>query len=157
MKHSHLTALLLLALPSLVLAQTKDAATPNPDVEKAVTKMEQDMSAALTKPDAAAADKMLADSFYAVNPDGTTQTKADFMADLKAGKLKLETNHLSEMKVQAADADMAIVTYRSDDKGSYDGRDISGQYRWTDVIAKRGGSWQFIVSQGTPIDKSKSE
>jgi hypothetical protein len=59
------------------------------------------------------------------------------------------------MKVQVAGADVAIVTYRSTDKGSYEGHDLSGQYRWLDVFAKRGGTWQFIVSQGTKIEPAK--
>ncbi|MEY2482547.1 MAG: hypothetical protein QOK24_1075 [Verrucomicrobiota bacterium] len=155
MNYSKLFALLFaLAFPAAVFAQS-DAAKPNPDVEKAIMKIEHDMSAALTKPDADAAAKMLADTFYAVNPDGSTQGKAQFLADLKSGKFKLESNQLDDMKVQAADADMAIVTYRSTDKGSYDGHDLSGQYRWLDVFAKRGGTWQFIVSQGTKIEQPK--
>ena len=157
MNYSKRIALLFaLALPAAVLAQGNDAAAkPNPDVEKAIIKIEQDMSAALTKPDADAAARMLADTFYAVNPDGTTQGKAQFVADLKSGKLKLESNKLDDMKVHAADADMAIVTYRSTDKGSYDGHDLGGQYRWLDVLAKRNGTWQFIVSQGTKIEQPK--
>jgi hypothetical protein len=54
-----------------------------------------------------------------------------------------------------ATADLAIATYRSTDKGSYDGHDLSGQYRWLDVFAKRNGTWQFIVSQGTKIEQPK--
>lgn len=158
MNYSKLIALLFaLVLPAAVLAQSNDAAKPNPDVEKAIIKIEQDMSAALTKPDADAAAKMLADTFYAVNPDGTTQGKTQFLADLKSGKFKLESNKLDEMKVHVADADMAIVTYRSTDKGSYDGHDLSGQYRWLDVLAKRGETWQFIVSQGTKIEQAKKQ
>jgi ketosteroid isomerase-like protein len=156
MNYTKLIALLsALALPAAVLAQGNDAAKPNPDVEKAIIKIEQDMSAALTKSDADAAGKMIADSFYAVNPDGTTQTKAQFIADVKSGKLKLESNQLDDMKVHAADVDMAIVTYRSTDKGTYDGHDLSGQYRWLDVFAKRNGTWQFIVSQGTKLEPAK--
>jgi ketosteroid isomerase-like protein len=158
MNYSKLIALLfVLALPALVLAQSNDAAKPNPEVEKVIIKIEHDMSAALTKPDADAAAKMLADTFYAVNPDGTTQGKTQFLADLKSDKLKLESNQLDDLKVHAGDADMAIVTYRSTDKGSYDGHDLSGQYRWLDVFAKRGGTWQFIVSQGTKIEPAKKQ
>jgi ketosteroid isomerase-like protein len=158
MTYHKLTVLLFaLALPAAVLGQSNDAAKPNPEVEKAIMKIEQDMSAALTKPDADAAAKMLADSFYAVNPDGSTQGKAQFVADLKSGKFRLESNKLDEMKVHAAAADMAIVTYRSTDKGTYDGHDLSGQYRWLDVLAKRGGSWQFIVSQGTKMEPAKKQ
>ncbi|HKP04188.1 MAG TPA: nuclear transport factor 2 family protein [Chthoniobacterales bacterium] len=143
------------ALPVALLAQGNDAAKPNPDLEKAIIKFEHDMSAALTKPDADAAAKMLADSFYAVNPDGTTQGKTQFVADLKSRKFKLESNELDDMKVHVVTADMAIVTYRSTDKGDYDGHDLSGQYRWLDVLAKRNGAWQFIVSQGTKIEAAK--
>ena len=156
MNYSKIIALLsALALPAAVLAQGNDAPKPDPDVEKAIIKIEHDMSAALTKTDADAAAKMIADTFYAVNPDGTTQNKTQFIADLKSGKLKLESNQLDDMKVHAADADMAIVTYRSTDKGTYDGHDLSGQYRWLDVFAKRNGTWQFIVSQGTKLEPPK--
>jgi ketosteroid isomerase-like protein len=156
MNYSKLIALLCaLALPAALLAQSNDAAKSNPEIEKAVLKIEQEMSTALTKADADTAAKYVADSFYVVSPDGSTQGKAEFLADLKSGKFKLESNQLDDMKVHAADADMAIVTYRSTDKGTYDGHDLSGQYRWVDVLAKRNGTWQFIVSQGTKIDKAK--
>ena len=151
--HSIALVLLALSFPLIAFAQTKDTTTPNADTAKAVMKVEQDMSTALTKPDPAAAERMVASSFFVVNPDGTTQTKAEFMADLKSGDLKFESNKLDDMKVQAADADMAVVTYRSDDKVSYKGKDISGQYRWTDVLAMRDGRWQFVASQGTKIEK----
>lgn len=157
MKIPQLTAILLLALAGGVAAQTTDAAKPNAETEKALMKMEQDVSAALTKADADALSKALADDFYAVNPDGTTQSKAEFVADLKSGKFKLESNKLDDMKVRAAGADMAVVTYRSADKGSVAGQDISGQYRWVDVFAKRGGTWQIIVSQGTRLEQGKGQ
>jgi hypothetical protein len=144
---------LALAVPASALAQSSDAAKASPDVEKAIIKMEHDLSATLTKPDADAAAKMIADTFYAVNPDGTTQGKAQFIADLKSGKIKLESNELDDMKVHFADADMAIVTYRSTDKGNYDGHDLTGQYRWLDIFAKRNGTWLLVVSQGTKIEK----
>jgi len=156
MNYSRLIVLLFaLALPTAVFAQGADAAKPNPDLEKAIIKIEHDMSAALTKPDADAAAKMLAENFNAVNPDGSTQGKAQFVADLKSGKFKLESNDLDDMKVHVASADMAIVTYRSTDKGNYEGHDLSGQYRWLDVLAKRNGTWQFIVSQGTKLQAVK--
>ena len=146
---------LLLAMPMAALAQGKDAAKPDPEVEKAVIKVAHDMSAALTKPDHDAAAKMLAESYYAVTPDGGLINKTEFLADLKSGKFKLETNKLDEMKVHFASADLAIITYRSTDKGTFDGHDISGEYRWLDILAKRDGTWQFIVSQGTEIESKK--
>jgi ketosteroid isomerase-like protein len=142
-----------LAAPASLLAQSGDAPKPNPEVEKAIIKIEHDLSATLTKPDADAAAKMVADTFYAVNPDGSTQGKTQFIADLKSGKFKLESNELDDMKVHFANSDVAIVTYRSTDKGSYEGHDLTGQYRWLDIFAKRNGTWLLVVSQGTKIEK----
>ena len=157
MNYSKLIALLFaLALPAVLLAQGGDAPKTDPEVEKAVVKVANEMSAALTKPDVDAATKMLADNYYAVTPDGGSVNKTQFISDLKSGKFKLETNKLDDMKVQVASADLAIITYRSTDKGSFDGHDIGGQYRWLDVLAKRGGTWQFIVSQGTKIEAPKN-
>ena len=147
MKHLYLSVLTVLALPAVAFAQSK----VDPEAEKAVTKIEQDLSAALMKNDAAALDPVVAAEAFFVAPDGDTQTKAEFLADVKSGDLKLQQNQLSEMKVQAADADMAVVTYRSVDKGSYKGEDISGSYRWMDVFVKRDGKWLLVTSQGTPI------
>ncbi|MDQ3313546.1 MAG: nuclear transport factor 2 family protein [Verrucomicrobiota bacterium] len=159
MKTSHQITLLLLALtlPLSAFGQKSEGASPNAETEKTLMKIEQDMSSALTTQDATAAESMLASNAYFVAPNGTTQTKAEFLADLKSGDFKLESNNLSDMKVQVAGADMAVVTYKSDDEGTYKGRDISGQYRWIDVLVKRDGRWQFVVSQGTAIADNDAE
>jgi hypothetical protein len=44
-----------------------------------------------------------------------------------------------------------VVTYGTTDKGSYKGKDISGNYRWTDVFVKRNGRWQIVAGQGTRV------
>lgn len=46
-----------------------------------------------------------------------------------------------------------MVTYTSADKGTYDGRDITGTYRWMDVFVKRDGQWQLMAEQGTEVPK----
>ncbi|MDQ6861366.1 MAG: nuclear transport factor 2 family protein [Verrucomicrobiota bacterium] len=138
-----------LALPAIAFAQTKT----NAETEKTVTKIEHDFSAALVKGETAVLEPMMADDLQIVTPDGATETKAQFLADVKSGDLKFEASDISDIKVHGADADMAVVTYRSSDKGKYKGNDVSGEYRWTDVLMKRDGKWQFIVAQGTPIAK----
>jgi ketosteroid isomerase-like protein len=60
---------------------------------------------------------------------------------------------MSDMKVQVAGADMAVVVYRSTDKGTYKGKDVTGEYRWLDVFVKRDGKWQIAIDQGTQIAK----
>jgi ketosteroid isomerase-like protein len=75
------------------------------------------------------------------------------LADIKSGTLKLESSTMSDMKVQVAGHDMAVMVYRSTDKGTYKGKDVTGEYRWLDVFVKRDGKWQIAIDQGTQIAK----
>lgn len=157
MKYTQLLILAALTGPALAFAQTTDKSSskPSAETEQAIMKMEQDLTNAVIKADVAAAERMVADGSFFTPPDGKTQSKTEFLADLKSGDLKIESSTIKDMKVQAADADMAVVTYATTDKGSYKGKDISGQYRWTDVFVKRDGRWQLIVGQGTAIGSAK--
>jgi hypothetical protein len=148
--HLILTLALGLALPTIVLAKEKAAAT---DVEATVKKIEHEITDGLLKSDTSAAEKYLSSDYLGVGPDGATQNKSEFLSDVKSGTLKLESSNLSDIKVQVADADMAVVVYRTNDKGTYKGKDITGEYRWLDVFVKRDGKWQIAIDQGTQIAK----
>lgn len=156
MKYTKLLILAALTGPALALAQTdKSSSKPSAETEQAIMKIEQDLTNAVMKADVATAGPMVADGFFFTAPDGMTSSKTEFLADLKSGDLKIESSTIKDMKVQAADDGMAVATYRTTDKGSYKGKDISGEYRWTDVFVKRDGRWQLTVGQGTPIAAAK--
>jgi ketosteroid isomerase-like protein len=151
-------ALAILAAP-LAFAQDKKSAPPPPppkaadaSVVQTLTKMENDAVAAIIKRDAAAFGKIFADDAVLATPDGTLQTKAQLLADVKAGDLVIETSTISDMSVKVF-GDAAVATYITNDKGKYKGQDITGRYRWTDVFVRRGGAWQIVAGQGTPIPK----
>jgi len=93
----------------------------------------------------------LAKDYLGIGPDGVTQNKSELLADIKSGTLKLESSTMSDMKIQVAGPDMAVVVYRSTDKGTYKGKDVTGEYRWLDVFVKRDGKWQIAIDQGTQI------
>ena len=139
-----------LALPTIVLAKEKGTGATS-DVEATVKKIEQEILDGILKSDTSAVEKYLTNDYLGIGPDGVTQNKSEFLSDIKSGTLKLESSKYSDMKVQVADADMAVVVYRSDDKGTYKGKDITGEYRWLDVFVKRDGKWQIAIDQGTQI------
>jgi ketosteroid isomerase-like protein len=120
------------------------------NAEQALLQIEQELLDALLKGDTSAGERHLADTFVFTGPDGAVQDKARLIADMKSGDLKIESSTNEDMKVQVH-GDAAVVTYRSTDKGSYKGNDLSGQYRWTDMFVKRNGRWQLVAGQGTRI------
>jgi ketosteroid isomerase-like protein len=140
-------AVLAMALSSLTLAQMKGKGG---GVEQNLMQMEQELADAIIKGDAAPFERALADTFNFTAPDGGTQNKTQFLADLRSGALKMESTKNDDMKVQVY-GDAAVVTYRSTDKGKYKDFDISGQYRWTDVFVKQKGHWQLVSTHGTRI------
>ena len=154
MKYNHLvlTLTVVLALPTITLAKEKGKGA-TADVDATIKKIEQELTDTIVKSDTSAFEKYLASDYLGIGPDGATQNKSELLADIKSGTLKLESSNLSDMKVQVAEADMAVVVYRSDDKGTYKGKDITGQYRWLDVFVKRDGKWQIAIDQGTQIAK----
>ena len=152
MKYHHLILSLtvVLALPAITLAKEKGTSA---DVEATLKKIEQELVDTIVKSDTSAFEKYLTSDYLGIGPDGVTQNKSELLADIKSGTLKLESSTLSDMKVQVADPDMAVVVYRSTDKGTYKGKDVTGEYRWLDVFVKRGGKWQIAIDQGTQIAK----
>src|SRR5438046_10266335 len=137
MKYHHLIFILAasLALPTIALAKEKGTGA---DVEATVKKIEQEILDGILKSDTAALEKYLTSDYLGIGPDGVTQNKSEFMADVKSGTLKLESSTYSDMKVQVSDPDMAVVVYRSNDQATYQGKDISGENRWMIDFGKRG-------------------
>jgi hypothetical protein len=152
MKYHHLILILAvsLALPTIALAKEKGTIA---DVEATLKKIEQETLDSLLKSDTSAFEKYLTSDYLGIGPDGVTQNKSELLSDIKSGTLKLESSTMSDIKVQVADPDMAVVVYRTNDKGTYKGKDVTGEYRWLDVFVKRDGKWQIAIDQGTQIAK----
>jgi len=161
MKRILAIAVMVITASSIALSQTEKPANQEKpagekvaasSVEKALMQIEQELTDTLIKGDPSASERYMADSFIFTAPDGTVSTKAQGIADMKSGALKIESSKIEDMKVLVY-GDTAVVTYKTTDKGTYKGRDLSGQYRWTDVFVKQNGKWQLISGQGTPIQK----
>jgi ketosteroid isomerase-like protein len=118
--------------------------------EQTLMKMEQEIADAIVKSDTSVFDKYVADNGTFTDPGGMLMSKAQTMAMFKSGDLKLESIKIEGMKVQMF-GNTAVVTYTTMDKGMYKDKDISGQYRWTDVFVKMSGKWKLVAGQGTPI------
>lgn len=120
-------------------------------VEQTIMNMEQEMTDAFLKGDMSVFDKYTTDNTIFTDPVGMMMNKAQLTTQFKSGDLKLESSKIDGMKVQMFGGNTAVATYMTTDKGMYKGRDISGQYRWTDVFVKMNGKWKMVASQGTPI------
>jgi len=65
-------------------------------------------------------------------------------------KLTIESFTIDEPKVTWATKDVAILRYQCDLKGSYEGKTFKPVYA-TEVWVNRGGKWQIVSYQETPV------
>jgi hypothetical protein len=91
-------------------------------------------------------------------PDGSTGTKADEVQLVETGAINADSWDMADTKVTVLDADAAFITGRATvkngklkDPKTKQTIDISGEYRFLDVFAKRNGRWQAVASHVTKI------
>ena len=147
--------LLTIAASCLALGQTPVkkgdlAKTQHGNIERELIKLEHEWADAVVRGDLAVLDRIEANDLIVTDPDGKVSNKAQDLADVKSGAFKAESIKLDDMKVQVY-GDTAVVTGRTTMKGQYNSRDISGQYRWTDVFVKRQGRWQVVATHACQI------
>jgi hypothetical protein len=66
-------------------------------------------------------------------------------------KLTIESYTIDEPKVTWVTKDVAILRYKAALKGSYEGKPFGPAYA-TEVWVKRGGKWQIVSYQETPVN-----
>jgi ketosteroid isomerase-like protein len=121
-------------------------------IEQQIKDLEKQWADAVVKQDAVALERIVADDIVEVDPTGQVQTKAQDLADVKSGEYKLESFSFGDMKVRVF-GNVAVVNGPYAIKGTYKGKDISGEGRFTDVFVKRQGRWQCVSTQSTRITK----
>jgi hypothetical protein len=102
--------------------------------------------------DSAALDNIVADDFMGVSPTGA-QTKAQHIAEAKANAPNITnaTYTADEYSVRFLDPNTAVMTHSASEKGMNKGKEYTGQHRSMHVWVKRGGKWQVVASQATPV------
>jgi ketosteroid isomerase-like protein len=149
------------------LADAGAAASPTPEkmdvaaIEAEIIKLERDWAGAAKNRDADTVRRVLADDVVITYPDGQTGTKADEVRTIETGAVTADSWELLDPKVTVLNANSAFITGRGiikngkyKDPNTKQTIDISGEYRFLDVYARRDGKWQAVASQTTPIRKN---
>jgi ketosteroid isomerase-like protein len=147
-----LTAGLLLLLPAFALAQTRnaEASSANPvGVEQEIHALEKHFNDSRARADIGTLGSMLADDWTVVHGDGTINTKAEYLADLRSGARKFSGDVKEDEVTIRIHGDTAVAAGVSDSKVEYKGRPGGGPLRFTRVYVKRDGRWLMIVSHAT--------
>jgi ketosteroid isomerase-like protein len=102
--------------------------------------------------DTAFLDKILADDFFAMNPQGKLLNKQQQLENLKRPDRTLKVLNPRETQVHFyGDGKVAILTEHVTVDGTDKGRPFGGEYRFLRVFAKQNGEWKVVLAQGSPM------
>jgi len=149
MKPIMLLAAAVLALVTCISAQRNRVPT-DADTKDEILKLEKERNQAIISGDAGALERMTSDDYTFVTLRGELRTKAEIIQGFKTGSFHYDSREISDLKVRVYD-NTAVVTGRSIQNGKENGKDYSGDYRFTRVYVKQNGRWQTVALQTTLI------
>ena len=106
---------------------------------------------AIVHGDAAALDRMTSDDYTFITLRGELRTKAEIVKGFSTGAFKYAFREISDLNIRVY-GDAAVVTGRSTQNGSENGKDYSGDYRFTRVYVNQNGRWSTVALQTTLVE-----
>lgn len=141
------------ALAFTFCCQAQAWAQPVPStqaVQEEIMQIEEELRLATLSGDAEVFERIFAPTFINTVPTGQVLDKTADIAGVRSGALEFRSSENSGMRVDVYGT-TAVATFGSTDEYSFQGQDVSGQYRWTDVFVLMDGRWQLVAQHGTRV------
>jgi uncharacterized protein (TIGR02246 family) len=128
------------------------AESPGDKSKEEIRALEFARNEAIVHGDAAALERMTSDDYTFITLRGELRTKAEIVKGFSTGAFKYTSREISDLNIRVF-GDSAVVTGRSTQKGVEDGKDYSGDYRFTRVYVKQNGRWLTVALQATLVQR----
>jgi len=112
--------------------------------------LEKAWNHAIEAKDTKALDQLLANTFVAVEIDGSVSSKSEFLASIKAPEYQPSQAVNEDMNIQVY-SNSAVVVGIFRIKGMEKGKSYVHRERFIDTWIKRDGGWQCVASSATLI------
>lgn len=149
---STLACVLLATALCLVIAQPAWAMPRHQShaIHKKIESLELEWRNAEVSNNLSVMDHLLADDYLGISANGTVETKAQELAQRRAGTVRIQSLDISDIKVRVY-GDTAVVTSTAELVGVNGQSNISGNYRYTRVYNKRFGQWKIVSFEASRI------
>jgi ketosteroid isomerase-like protein len=147
-----LLAPILLALSSSTASAAPPQPSNDPGSVNTIKQLEQDMGDAMVRLDLAKLGEIYADDFVTVGSSGKVFTKRDLLADFESSHNRLESFENGPIDVRVF-GNVAVAYGSVSEKSLHNGKDVSGNYVWMDLLENRNGKWVVVRSAGAKVDK----
>ena len=120
------------------------------EIHKQIETLEQQWRDALINNNVAQMDRLLADDYVGITSNGTVETKTQALDQRRAGPVRITRLDITDTHVRVY-GDTAVVTSQATLEGTNGASDISGQYRYTRVYARRLGKWKIVSFEASRV------
>jgi len=134
----------------VVSADSPKGQSQDPTIVETMKQFAQDTGDAMVAGDVDKLNQIYADDWATVDSSGKIFTKESLLTDFKSGKHKLLSFEIGPMDVQVF-GDVAVVQASVTEKRLHDGKDISGQFVFMDLLKKRGDKWVIVRTLGARV------
>ena len=122
---------------------------PEIRVEQKLRQYNQEWVDALVQGDTGTLDRLMDDGcVFSYVLDG--DDKAQFIAEIQSGELKVDTLKRDHVEVRVFGSTGVVIAHDEAD-WNYKGRHIQAHYRIIQVYSERDGRWQMVAIQVSPI------
>jgi ketosteroid isomerase-like protein len=134
----------------MVLSQAAVWGAEDSKAEREIRALDEQRIAAILKKDISALDQLMADDFTYTHQGGVTESKADFLGEMKSGKGAFKSLQMSGVKVWVS-ANAAVLTGRCDLTAVREGRNLVIPEHFTEVYTRVHGRWRWLLWQSTRL------
>src|SRR5215471_18754401 len=138
------------AAAKVVLADSLKGQSQDPTVIESIKQFEQEIGDAMVARNTEKLNQRYADDWATITSSGSAFTKESLLDDFKSGNHKLVSFETGPMDVRVL-GDVAMVQASVNEKRVQDGKDISGQFVFMDLLKKRGGKWVIVRTLGARV------
>jgi ketosteroid isomerase-like protein len=138
------------AAARVVLADSPKAQSQDPTVVENIKQFEQEIGDAMVARNSEKLNQTYADDWATIGSSGKIFTKESLLDDFKSGKHKLVSFENGPMNVRVL-GDVAMVQASVNEKRIQDGKDISGQFVFMDLLKNRAGKWVIVRTLGARV------
>jgi len=121
-------------------------------MEEELLKLESAFADAIVKNDLESIGRIVADDWIIVDPNGEIVDRTRFFEVIKSGALTHDIMESEDFRVRVY-GDSAVVTAITSTKGKFMGQEFSTRERATDVLVKREGRWQCVLTHLTRLSE----
>ena len=118
-----------------------------------IMKVAEDNADAMRRGDTGFLEAGISDDFLGISPSGLEMTKQEWLAGHDPRNFKYSDLRLQDKRIRIYGSCVAILTARQLSHAKFQGHEVEGDFRVTEVFANQNGCWLLVSLQLSPIQR----